>query len=49
MRCSVRTISKLMRRGVLPYCKLGHFVRFDLEECDRAMEQFRVGSMFDPH
>lgn len=47
IKCSVRNVTSLMRRGVIPYCKCGHFVRFDLDECDRAMQQFRVGSMFD--
>jgi len=47
LKCSVRNVTSLMQRGVIPYCKCGHFVRFDLDECDRAMQQFRVGSMFD--
>ena len=47
LRCSVRNVTSLMRRGVIPYCKCGHFVRFDLDECDRAMKRYRVGSVFD--
>ena len=47
LRCSIRTVTSLMRRGIIPYCKCGHFVRFDVTECDRAVEQYRVCSLFD--
>lgn len=46
-RCSVRTISNLMKRRVLPFVKHGRFVRFDTADCDRAMEKFRSGTIFD--
>jgi DNA-binding CsgD family transcriptional regulator len=38
----VRTVSKLMRRKVLPFFKLRNLVRFDLGDCERAFESFKV-------
>ncbi len=46
-KCSVRTITSLMRRRILPYVKNGRFLRFDTADCDRAMEAFRSKTMFD--
>ncbi len=46
-KCSVRTITSLMRRRILPYVKNGRLLRFDTADCDRAMEAFRSKSMFD--
>ena len=46
-KCSVRTITSLMRRRILPYVKNGRLLRFDTVDCDRAMEAFRSESMFD--
>ena len=40
-KCHLRTITNLMRRGVLPYRKIGRFVRLDPVECDRALEKFK--------
>jgi excisionase family DNA binding protein len=45
LKCSVRTISKFMRRRVLPFVKSGRFVRFDTDECDRAMEKVKSKSV----
>jgi excisionase family DNA binding protein len=42
---SKRSVTKLMRRRVLPYVKVGRIVRFDLEACDRAMMGFQVRSI----
>jgi hypothetical protein len=39
--CDIRTITNLMRRRVLPYVKIGRFVRFDVGECDQAMEKYK--------
>ena len=39
--CDIRTITNFMRRGVLPYVKINRFVRFNLGECDQAMEKFK--------
>lgn len=39
--CSTRMIDKLMRGRVLPFVKLGRFVRFNLAECDKAMEKYK--------
>lgn len=44
--CTQRHINTLMRRRVLPYIKHRGFVRFDLEECDRALEAFKTRSLF---
>jgi excisionase family DNA binding protein len=46
-KCSVRTITSLMRRRILPFIKQGRFVRFDTDDCDRAMEKLRSSSIFD--
>lgn len=44
--CTPRTINNLMRKGVLPYVKIGSLVRFDPADCDRALAAFRVKSRF---
>ena len=41
-----RTVNNLMRKGVLPYLKIGSLVRFSPEDCDRALAAFRVKSRF---
>jgi len=38
--CNVRTVTNLMQRRILPYVKIGRFVRFDLVACDRAMLKY---------
>ncbi len=38
---SPRTIQELMSQGILPFHKIGYMVRFDPEECDRALERFK--------
>ena len=38
--CHVRTITNFMRRRILPYTKIGRFVRFDQDACDQAMTRF---------
>ena len=45
-KCSVRTITAMMRRQFLPYIKQGRFVRFDRGDCDRAMQKLRSSSIF---
>lgn len=45
---SPRTISNYMKRRILPYVKIDGVVRFDLEECDRAMEKFMIRSILLP-
>ena len=45
--CTERHINTLMRRRILPYIKHRGFVRFDLEECDRALEVFKTRSHFE--
>ena len=42
--CSTRMIDKLMRGHVLPFVKLGRFVRFNVVECDKAMEKYKQRS-----
>jgi len=44
---SIRTITSLMRRRILPFIRQGRFVRFDTNDCDRAMEKLRSSSIFD--
>jgi hypothetical protein len=41
-RCSIRHINSLMNRRVLPFLKIGRFVRFDLAACDRAMSRYQT-------
>jgi excisionase family DNA binding protein len=45
LKCDIRTVTNLMRRGILPYVKIGRFVRLDLHECDEAMEKYRHQSV----
>lgn len=42
--CSTRMIDKLMRGHVVPFVKLGRFVRFNLAECAKAMEKYKQRS-----
>ena len=42
---SLRTVTNLMRRRVLPYVKIGHVVRFDSEACEQAMKKYEVVSV----
>lgn len=37
---SPRTIQEWMEQGKLPFHKIGYMVRFDPEECDRALKRF---------
>ena len=46
-KCNIRTVTKLMRRRILPFVKIGRIVRFDLDECDRAMEKYKSKSLFE--
>jgi hypothetical protein len=44
-RCSVRHINTLMGRRVLPFLKMGRFVRFDAAACDQAMNKYQTRSL----
>lgn len=44
-RCDLRTITNLMRRRILPFVKIGRIVRFNIKECDRAMNKYKRPSM----
>jgi excisionase family DNA binding protein len=46
-QCHIRTVTKLMKRRILPFVKIGRLVRFDLAECDRVMERYRSKTIFD--
>ena len=41
---SRRSVEGWMKRGVLPYWRVGNVVRFDPEECDQALRRFHHGS-----
>ncbi|HZR17849.1 MAG TPA: hypothetical protein VFE51_11025 [Verrucomicrobiae bacterium] len=41
-KCSERHINKLMERRVLPFLKMGRFVRFDRKTCDEAMRRYET-------
>jgi len=45
-RCSIRHVNKLMNRRILPFVKIGRFVRFDLAACDHAMKNYQTKSLF---
>jgi excisionase family DNA binding protein len=45
LKCDIRTVTNLMRRGILPYVKIGRIVRLDLRECDQAMEKYKHQSV----
>jgi excisionase family DNA binding protein len=47
LRCSVRTVTNLMKRRILPFVKIGKIVRFDTAACDTAMEKLQSRSIFD--
>lgn len=42
LRCSVRTVSNLMRRKALPFIKIGRLVRFNPTDCLRALDASRI-------
>jgi len=44
-KCSVRHINNLMKRRVLPYVKMGRFVRFDVAACDSSVKRIQVKSV----
>jgi excisionase family DNA binding protein len=44
---SIRMIAYMAEDGRLPYYKVGHSVRFDPAECDKAMRAFRRASKYD--
>jgi len=46
-QCNIRTITKFMKRKILPFEKEGRRVRFDLAACDRAMAKYRSKTLFD--
>jgi hypothetical protein len=45
-KCSIRHVNKLMSRRILPFVKIGRFVRFDLAACDQAMKNYQTKSLF---
>lgn len=47
LKCNIRTVTKLMKRRILPFVKIGRIVRLDLDECDRAMEKYKSKSLFE--
>ncbi len=45
--CHIRTMTKYMKRRILPFVKIGRWVRFDLAACDKAMKKFERRSKYD--
>jgi len=45
-KCSVRHVNELMNRRILPFLKIGRFVRFDLAACDEAVKKYQTDSLF---
>lgn len=46
-QCNIRTVTKLMKRRILPFVKIGRLVRLDVDECDQAMEKYKFKSRYD--
>lgn len=46
---SERTIQEWMEKAMIPFYKPGYMVRFDPEECDIALNRFKVPSGGNPH
>ena len=46
-QCNVRTATKLMKGRILPFVKIGRWVRFDVVDCDQAMEKYEFKNRFD--
>jgi excisionase family DNA binding protein len=42
---SVRHITNLQRRRVIPYVKVGRVVRFDIHACDQALKAMEIKSV----
>lgn len=45
-RCSVRHVNNLMSTRVLPFLKIGRFVRFDRSACDQALKHYETKSFY---
>lgn len=45
--CNIRTVTKLMKGRILPFVKIGRFVRLDVGECDQAMEKYKNKSRYE--
>lgn len=45
--CDIRTIGNLMRRKVLPFVRIRRLLRFDLVDCEEAMRQYRVATIWE--
>ncbi len=43
---SMRSVTNLMRRRILPYVKIGRLLRFNPSDCDNAFTQFQRSSKF---
>ena len=37
-----RTIHEWMKNGTIPFLKIGYMVRFNPDDCDRALARFRT-------
>jgi len=49
LRCSVRHVSDMMKRRMIPYVKRGRFVRFDIKKCDTALKKYEIQSAGHQH
>ncbi len=39
---SLRTVTNMMRKGIIPYVKFGKTVRLDVQACENALRAFEV-------
>lgn len=44
---SLRTVTSLMQRRVLPFVKIGNLVRFNRSACDAAVLKFKRKSLYE--
>ena len=42
--CSVRHVSEMMKRRMIPYVKRKRFVRFDIKKVDTALKNYEIQS-----
>ena len=42
LNCSTTVVDRLKREGAIPYISCGHFVRFDLDQVNAALQKHTV-------
>lgn len=39
---SIRTIQQWMEKDIIPFLKIGYMVRFDVRNCDAAIQKYAI-------